>query len=117
MAKKQRQKIEEEKATAFEFPVFDETAFIKHELDLSWATVIALTMAILLGVLGAAVVHVGLPYTVPIVIGILGIASIPSTIQTVRHSREVYTKGDWAGILAVAIFVWIGVWFLLSGLL
>jgi hypothetical protein len=117
MAKKGRQKIEEEKATAFEFPVFDETGFIRHELDLSWATVIALTLAFLLGVLGAVVVHIGLPYTVSIAIGVLGLAAVPSTIQTVRHSREVYTKGDWAGIIAVAFFVWVGVWFLLSGLL
>lgn len=117
MAKKGRQKIEEKESTAFEFPVFDETGFIRHELDLSWATVIALTFSVLLGVLGAVAVHFGLPFTIPIVIGILGIAAIPSTVQSIRHSDEVYTKGDWAGILAVAFFVWLGVWFLLSGFL
>jgi hypothetical protein len=117
MAKKGRQKIEERESTAFEFPVFDERAFITHELELSWATVIGLLVALSLGVVSAAVVSVGLPFSVSILVGLVGIIGTPFLIQRLREGATTYTKGDWAGVLAVEIFVWLGVWFLLSGVL
>ncbi|MCI4335420.1 MAG: hypothetical protein L3K04_07340 [Thermoplasmata archaeon] len=117
MAKKGRQKIEERESTAFEFPVFDERAFIRHELDLSWATAIALAVSVLIGLASAAIVQIGVSFTISILVGVLGIVAIPSIIGAVRTTHEEYTKGDWAGVIAVAVFVWLGVWFLLSGLL
>ncbi|MCI4363551.1 MAG: hypothetical protein L3K13_04520 [Thermoplasmata archaeon] len=117
MAKKGRQKIEERESAAFEFPVFDESAFIRHELELSWATIIGLLVALLLGVASAAVIGVGLPIAIPILVGLVGLLGTPFLIQRLRSGATTYTKGDWAGVIAVEIFVWLAVWFLLSGAL
>jgi len=50
MAKKVRRKPEEEAATAFEFPVFDDVAFVTKEFELMSALILASVIAALLGI-------------------------------------------------------------------
>lgn len=113
MAKKVRARIEEKEENTFEFPVFDDRTFVRHELELTWATIIVVAVAILLALLSYAVSRTALPVAIAAVIGVVGVAASPSLVQRIRESAGSYTKGDWAGLIAVELFLWLGVWFLL----
>jgi hypothetical protein len=113
MAKKVRTRIEEKETPSFEFPVFDEKTYVRHELELTWATVIVVAVAILLGILSYLVARTGLPAAIAAVVGVVGIVASPPLVQRIRESAGSYTKGDWAGLIAVELFLWLGIWFML----
>ena len=116
MAKKGRRKLEEEEAAAFDFPVFDEVGFVTKEFELAWAVAIAGVITVLLGALSWALWHTGLAWYVTFAVGVLGVAASPFAIQRLRARSDLYTKGDWAGILALEFFGWLALWFVLVNL-
>lgn len=116
MAKKARRKLEEAAEPPFEFPAFDDKAFLEHEFEMTAGTTIALLVAILLGVLSWALLVVGLPWFVPVVLAIAIIVGMPVLLTRLREAAKSYTKGDWAGLFLMEIFGWLGFWFLFSSL-
>ncbi len=113
MAKKVRRKLEEEEAAAFEFPVFDEVAFVSKEFELMGAYLVAVAIAVLLGVFAwAATVAAGLSWF-PFPIGIVVIALSPYLIRRLRTRALTYTKGDWAGLIMLEFFGFLALWFVL----
>jgi hypothetical protein len=116
MAKKARRKLEEEEAQAFEFPPFDEAAFAKKEFELGTGLLLAGLFTILIGVLCWALTVVGLPSLVPFGIGLAIIAASPVVIGRIRALSSMYTKGDWAGLIAMEFFGFLALWFLLLNL-
>jgi hypothetical protein len=113
VAKKARKKLEDA-APAFEFPEFDEPAFVWKELELSSATLLAGVFAIVLGALSGVLTLAGLPYYVPLPIGIVGTVGGLYAIQMLRENSHAYTKGDWAGLFVLVFFGWLALWFVLS---
>ncbi len=113
MAKKVRRKLEEEEAAAFEFPVFDEVAFVTKEFELMGAVIVACTITILLGLAGWALTVSGIPWFVPFLIGIVAIIFSPSLIRRLRVRSKLYTRTDWVGLLALEFFGWLALWFVL----
>jgi len=114
MAKKARRKLEEEEeAHSFQFPEFDELKFILHELEQSWALAIAFILTVGLAVVSWALDRLasGLAF-VPFILGIGLIAFSPSLIQRLRPLAHEYTRGDWAGLIVIEVFGWLGLWFL-----
>ena len=114
MAKKARRKLEEEEeAHAFQFPEFDELKFILHELEQSWAMIIAFIITVGLALVSWAIDHwAGALLFAPLILGIGVIAFSPSMIQRLRPLSHEYTRGDWAGLILVELFGWLGLWFL-----
>jgi uncharacterized membrane protein YdfJ with MMPL/SSD domain len=115
MAKKARRKLEEAEP-AFEFPVFDTQAFLRHEFEMTTATTIALIVAILLGVMSWALGVVGLPWFVPVLLAVVIIAVVPVILPRLREEAKSYSRGDWAGLFLMEIFGWLGFWFLFANL-
>ena len=116
MAKKVRRKLEEEEAAAFEFPVFDEVAFVNKEFELTVALGLAGGYTVLLGILCWALTISGLSPYVVLPIGIFLVALSPFLIRRLRVKSSVYTKGDWAGLIALVFFAWLALWFVLLNL-
>jgi|GEM_PF-400114 len=124
MAKKK--KIEEEDEVGFEFPEFDEAAFVQHESEQTYATLLALLFAIVLAIVSFAIDWVarGAPVGgtdplvfVPPVLGVAVLIASPFVIGRLRPASSEYTKGDWASLLLIEIFGWIGIWFVLTDVL
>ncbi len=113
MAKKVRRKLEEEEAASFEFPVFDEVSFMTKEFELMGAVVLASLIAVLLAIVGWAFTEAGINGWVPFGLGILGIAGSPFLLRRLRARSQLYTKGDWAGLIALQFFAWLALWFVL----
>ncbi|MGP8078762.1 MAG: hypothetical protein ACLQD8_02745 [Thermoplasmata archaeon] len=113
MAKKKRQKLEEEEAAAFDFPVFDEVAFVTKEFELASAVAIATVLTLLLGLVCWALTRSGLAWYIAFPVGILGVALSPFVIQRVRARSDLYTKSDWAGLIALVFFGWLALWLVL----
>jgi hypothetical protein len=116
MAKKARRKADENAEPAFEFPVFDDHAFLSHEFEMTIATSIALGIAVLLGLLSWSLEVVALPWFVPVGLSIAIIAAAPVILTRIRTEARTYTKGDWAGLFLMEIFGWLGFWFLFANL-
>jgi hypothetical protein len=116
MAKKGRRKLEEEEAAAFEFPVFDEVAFVTKEFELASAVAIATVLTLLLGTVAWALTRGGLDWYLTFLVGIAGIVLSPFVIQRVRARSDLYTKGDWAGLIALEFFGFLALWFVLANL-
>lgn len=116
MAKKVRRKLEEEEAAAFEFPVFDEVAFMTKEFELTYALALAGAFSAVLGVLGWALSVTGLSWYFVFPLGLVLIAVSPFVIRRLRPRSTVYTKGDWAGLVALEFFGWLALWFVLQNL-
>jgi hypothetical protein len=119
MAKKARKKLEEaEEARSFEFPEFDETKFIEHEKEQTTATAVALGLAVLLGVVSFLIDRfagtAGVVVYIPLGVGLLTVASSPFLFLRLRAAAEEYTKGDWATLILLQVFGWLGIWFLLT---
>lgn len=112
MAKKMRKKMEEA-TPPFEFPEFDEPAFVWKELELSSATLLAGLFAIVFGVLSWAMTVAGLPYYVPLPVGVVGTIGSLYLVQRLRENSHAYTKGDWAGLFVLVFFGWLALWFVL----
>lgn len=115
MAKKVRKskKLEEEEAASFEFPVFDEFAFVSKEFEMMAAVTLASLIAVLLGILGWALTAGGMYTAIPWALGLLGIVASPFLIRRLRTRSALYTKGDWAALIALELFGWLAIWFVL----
>ena len=111
MAKKVRRKPEEDEQ--FEFPVFDEGAFVAKETELGRAMILAVVVAIVLGVASWALTKLGVPWWGPLALGFVGLVLTPTVISRVRTQASSYTKGDWAGLVALTFFGWLALWFVL----
>jgi hypothetical protein len=116
VAKKVRKKLEEEEASAFEFPVFDEVAFTTKEFELTWGLTLAALISVLLGVVAWALSVAGLFWyeVFPLGLVILGIS--PKVIGRLREKSTLYTRGDWTGLIALEFFTWLALWFVLLNL-
>jgi len=117
MAKKARKKLEEDAEPAFEFPEFDAPGFLWKEFELTGATGLAGLFAILLGVMGWLCTAAHLNGFLPLGVGIAALVGTAFLIQKLRPKSSAYTKGDWAGLIALEFFGWMAVWFLLLNLL
>ncbi|MGA9840255.1 MAG: hypothetical protein WBF81_08590 [Thermoplasmata archaeon] len=113
MAKKARKKLEEEEAAAFEFPPFDESSFATKEFELGMGLLLAGIFTLVIGVVSWALSVSGLPWFVPLLIGVVAIILSPFAIRRLRTLSTLYTKGDWAGLIAMEFFGWFALWFLL----
>jgi hypothetical protein len=118
VAKKARRKLEEEdEVHTFQFPPFDETAFLAHEFEQSRATGIAFGIALGLGAISYLIDRAnlgGFLIVLPVVVGLGVIAFSPYLFQRLRpNTAPEYTRGDWASLLLMQIFGWLGFWFLL----
>jgi hypothetical protein len=113
VAKKARKKLEEEEAAAFEFPVFDEKGFATKEFELGQGLLLAGIITLAIGVASWALSVLRLTPYVPLALGILVIAASPFVIRRFRNLSTLYTKGDWAGLIAMEFFGWLAIWFLL----
>ena len=116
MAKKARKKLEEEEEAAFEFPAFDESAFATKEFELGTGLLLVGLITLAIGVVSWALSVSGLPWFVPLLLGIVVIALSPFVIQRLRKLSSLYTKGDWAGLMAMEFFGWFAIWFVLLNL-
>jgi hypothetical protein len=115
VAKKAKRRLEEdEQYRSFEFPTFDEPKFIHHEFEQTVATVIAFGFAVGLGAFSFAVGGTVLTALVALVVSVAVIVFTPWLFQRIRPLAAEYTKGEWAGILMMEIFGWLGIWFLLT---
>jgi hypothetical protein len=113
VAKKVRRKLEEEEAAAFEFPAFDEAAFVRKEFELGMGLVLAGVLAIVAGFACWTLTVSGVPWWGPFLLGLLFVAITPIVIGRIRPSTRIYTKGDWAGLIALVFFSWLALWFVL----
>ena len=116
MAKKVRRKPAEEQAPAFEFPVFDEVAFLTKEFEMAYALGLAGAFTVLIGILSWALSVLGLFWYVVFPVGVVLIALVPFLIRRLRSRSSTYTKGDWAGLIALEFFGWLALWFVLLNL-
>jgi len=117
MAKKARRKLEEEEAAAFDFPVFDEVAFVTKEFELASALAVATALALFLGLVVWFLTYSHLGWYIPFPLAILGVILSPYVIGRLRPRSHLYTKGDWAGLIALEFFGWIALWFVLVNLM
>ena len=114
MAKKVRRNPEEEDPEkSFQFPPFDQQAFLNREFEQGRAMWIAVGFAGLLGGLSYLINRLGLLLVLPIVLGITVVALSPFLIQRLRAKARKYTRGEWAGLILLELFGWLGIWFLL----
>ena len=114
MAKKVRRKPDEEaEENAFDFPVFDEAGFAKKEFELTGAVIIGGILCVLLGAFAWVCTNAGLGWYVPFPIGFLIVILSPLIIGRLRGGSSVFTKGDWAGVIAMEFFGFLAVWFVL----
>jgi hypothetical protein len=116
MAKKARRKLEDEEEQAFEFPVFDEKGFATKEFELGSGLLLVGIFTIGIGLVSWAISTLGVTVWVPLALGILVIVLSPFLIRRLRERSSLYTKGDWAGLLALEFFGWFALWFLLLNL-
>jgi hypothetical protein len=114
VAKKVRRKPEEDEQ--FEFPSFDEGAFVAKEGEMSRAMVLASLAAIALGAASWALTESGVPWWGPLLLGLAGLVLTPMLVRRIRPQSSSYTKGDWAGLLALTFFGWLALWFVLVNL-
>ena len=123
MAKKARRKMEEEtEESTFQFPVFDEGKFLSHEFEQTYATLLAVGLGLVLAFVAWAwdrYLAGPLPalLVVPLVLGIAVIAFSPFFVPRLRPEASEYTRGDWAGLIVIQLFGWLGLWFLLLNVL
>jgi hypothetical protein len=117
MAKKVRRRLEEEEAAkSFEFPVFDDVAFVSHEFELTYATALGALLALAEGLLSWAFSVVGLPWFAAAIVAPAMIIASPFLILRLRSRAIEYTKGDWAGLIVIQLFGWLALWFLFLNL-
>ncbi len=114
MAKKAKRKLEEDdEYKSFQFPEFDDTKFLAHEFEQTYATAIAFGVAGAMAVVAYLIDRANVPAVVAVVASILILLSAPFLIQRLRPLSTEYTKGDWAGLIVMMLFGWLGLWFVL----
>jgi len=114
VAKKVRRKpdeVAEEKA--FDFPVFDEAAFAAKEFRLTSGVLLACGVTLALGAFAWVCTNGGLPWYVPFPIGFLLSVLSPWFLGRLVPGSDIFTKGDWAGMVALEFFGFLGLWFVL----
>ncbi len=116
MAKKAKRKLEEEEAASFEFPVFDDTAFVKKEFELAVGLTLASLLSIVVGFVGWGLNVVGVPWWGSFLIGILVVGLSPVIIARLHAGSAIYTRGDWAGLIFLVFFGFLAVWLLLANI-
>lgn len=117
MAKKAVRRLEEDdEYRNFEFPEFDEGKFLRHEFEQTYATLLAFVFAIAIGFASFAVTRTALGALAGFAIGLVLIVATPYLVQRLRPSSSEYTRGEWAALLLLEIFGWLGVWFLATDL-
>jgi len=116
MAKKARRKLEEEEAAAFEFPVFDEVAFVSREFELAGAVGVMGVLTVVLGVVSWILTRLTQIWYVGFLAGFLGLIVSPFAVQRLRERSDTYTTADWAGLVALQFFGWLALWFVLVNL-
>jgi hypothetical protein len=116
MAKKVRQKPTETEESRFEFPVFDEAGYVAHELELTAGMALAILWAVIGGVLSAFVGYYASSLGIggPIAVGFVVVLSSFFAFPTVHDKISTYTRTEWAGVVALEVFGWLGIWFLLA---
>jgi hypothetical protein len=122
LAKKARKKLEDDAEIAsFQFPEFDERTFIAHEFEQTIATGFAIVIAVGLAALSFAIDRAFAPYSqptlqwiVPLAVAAGVIAFSPLLIGRLRADAPEYTRGDWASVILLEIFGWLGFWFLFT---
>ncbi len=114
MAKKARRRAdEEEEEKAFEFPVFDEKQFAAKEFELTQSVIVAGVVAVLLGIFAWFCTSLGLGWYVPFPIAFAIALASPLFLDRLRPGRTIFTKGDWAGLIALEFFGFLATWFVL----
>jgi len=116
VAKKVRRKLEEEEASSFEFPAFDEEAFVAKEYELTYGLAFASGITIFMGVLSWALSVSGFYWFIVFPLGLLLLAVSPYIVRMLHARSSTYTKGDWAGLIALEFFGWLALWFVLQSL-
>ncbi len=114
MAKKVKKKPQEAEAFHFQFPTFDEKAFFDHEFEQTTAVLLSGGFAVVLGIVSWMLLVASLPWFVPAIIGVVVLALTPYVIRALRQRSNLYKWSDWAGVIAIEFFGWLGVWFLLA---
>ncbi len=121
MAKKARKLLEtKEEFEQFQFPKFDEGKFILYELEQSSATLFSIALAVLVALAtwqltlyglgqGAGTIFGAISVVIGIGVGIL----LPFLIRSVRELSATYKKGDWAMLIILYLFLWLGLWTIL----
>lgn len=114
MAKKVRRKPDEEaEEKAFDFPVFDEAAFASKEFRLTWAVALGAVVAVALGAFAGFCTSWHLPWYVPFPVAFLLVLLSPWGLGRAIRGSSVFTRGDWAGVVALEFFGFLAVWFVL----
>lgn len=117
MAKKVRPHTEEKpQEPSFQFPPFDEGAYIDKEFEISFGMAIAGLLAVAVGLISWAGTTAGLPWPVQFVFGIAGLVGLYPMVHALHPRAHVYTTGDWAALLAVVFFGWLAIWFVMLNL-
>lgn len=114
MAKKAKRKLEEdEEYRSFQFPEFDDEKFLAHEFEQTYATGIAFGFAGAMAAVSYAVDRLNVPALAAAAAAIALLVAGPFVIRKVRPLASEYTKGDWAGLIVMMVFGWLGIWFVL----
>jgi hypothetical protein len=103
----------EDQEPPFEFPVFDERGFLKHEYEITRGMLIASGVAVGLGVLSWAIDTAVLPWELPPVLALVVLIFLYSVVTWLHPRARIYTKGEWATLYAVVFFGWLASWFVL----
>jgi hypothetical protein len=114
VAKKARRRLDEQaEENAFDFPVFDEAAFAAKEFQLTGAVISSGGLALVLGAFAWFCTSLGLGWYVPFPLAFLIVLLSPWFLGKLLRSSTLFTKGDWAGLLALEFFGFLAVWFVL----
>ena len=114
MAKKARRRLDEQaEEKAFDFPVFDEAGFAAKEFQLTGAVTLSGGIAVLLGALSWLCTSAHLPWYVPFPLSFLVVLLSPWFLGKLLSGSTLFTKGDWAGLVALEFFGFLAVWFVL----
>ncbi|HTT26110.1 MAG TPA: hypothetical protein VMH90_04005, partial [Thermoplasmata archaeon] len=106
----------EDAEPGFEFPEFDEPGFLRHEFEQFYATIIAFVLGVVVGIAAYVVGRLAVPVAVPFGVGIAGVVVGTLLIRQVRPASSEYTKGDWASLVVLIFFGFLGFWLLFAGL-
>lgn len=118
MAKKVRPRPTEDRPQepGFEFPVFDEAAYLDKEFEITRGMAIAGLLAVGVGIASWAGTSAGLPWPAQIVFGIIGLIVVYPVVHALHPRAHVFSTGDWAALLATVFFGWLAIWFMLLDL-
>lgn len=119
MAKKVRgvPDAESDEEPDFEFPAFDERGFLDHEYEITRGMLITLGVAFLVAGISWAVNYVKLDWWLPLLIGFGVLIGLYWIVTALHHRAYIYTKGEWATLLAVYFFGWLAAWFVILDIL